>query len=149
MVAAIAAAFFAILRRIQPLQLVSASVRPSARPPIVASWRQHLPPAPELPRSLWLTGGALLLAMLSYGFRAEVWPNYPAAGRWSLALLPLLLLAGLLQVLSCLQHWIAAVTRPGWLRPILRAGMLVVQVGTALLIVAVVAGGLLALALLS
>lgn len=91
----------------------------------------------------------MLLALLSYGFRAEVWPNHPAAGNWSLALLPFLLVAGMLQLLSAMQRWIMAVTSPGWLRLLLRAGMAVVQVGTALLIMAVLLCSLIALAILA
>lgn len=115
---------------------------------MLSTWRKFLSPAPELPRSLWLTGGALLLALLSFGLRAEIWPNHPAAGAWSLALLPFLLVAGMLQLLSTLKDWIAAVTGPGWLRLLLRAGMSLVQVGTAVLITAVLLGGLITMAVL-
>lgn len=73
-------------------------------PPMIAPWRKHLPLAPELPRSPWLTGGALLLALLSYGFRAELWPNHPTARGLSLGLLPIVLVVGRLQLLpKCLQ----------------------------------------------
>lgn len=108
-----------------------------------------LPPAPELPRSLWLTGGALLLALLSYEFRAELWPGHPAAGSWSLALLPLLIVAGMLQLLNALYHWLEVLAGPGWLRLLLRAGLAVVQVGLALLIVVVLLGSLIAMAVLA
>ena len=108
-----------------------------------------LPPAPERPRSLWLTGGALLLALLSYGFRAELWPNHPAAGKCSLALLPFLVVAGMLQLLNALYRWLEALAGPGWLRLVLRAGMAVVQVGLALLIVLVLLGSLIALAIIT
>lgn len=103
---------------------------------MLAHWRRLLPPAPALPRSLWGTAGALLLALGSYGFRAELWPGHPAAGAWSLALLPALAVVGLLQVLHAVHRWVAAVAGPAWLRLVLRAGLAVVQVGTALLIVA-------------
>lgn len=112
------------------------------------SWRKYLPPAPELPRSLWLTGGALLLALLSYGFRAELWPGHPAAGGWSLALLPFLIVVGMLQLLHALYRWLEALAGPRWLRLLLRAAMAVVQVGLALLIVLVLLGSLIALAML-
>ena len=116
---------------------------------MVSRWRAHLPPAPQLPCALWGTGGALLLALLSYGFQAELWPGHPAAGGWSLALLPFLLVAGMWQLLRTLQSWIAAVASPGWLRLLLRAGMVVVQVGLALLITAVLLVGLIVLAILA
>lgn len=116
---------------------------------MIAHWRKHLPPAPELPGTLWLTGGALLLAVLSYGYRAELWPNHPAAGDWSLALLPVLVVAGMLQLLNALYHWLEALAGPGWLRLLLRAGMAVVQVGLALLIVLLLLGSLIALAILA
>lgn len=112
-------------------------------------WRKHLPPAPELPRSLWFTGGALLLALLSYGFRAELWPSHPAAGGWSLALLPFLVVVGMLQLLNALYRWLEALAGPGWLRLLFRAGMAVVQVGLALLIVLVLLGSLITLAILA
>ena len=108
-----------------------------------------LPPARELPRSLWLTGGALLLALLSYGFRAELWPGHPAAGGWSLALLPLLVVAGMLQLLNALYRWLEDLAGPGWLRLLLRAGLAVVQVGLALLLVLGVLGSLIVLAMLA
>ncbi len=108
-----------------------------------------LPPAPELPRSLWLTGGALLLALLSYGFRAELWPGHPAAGGWSLALLPLLVVAGILQLLHALSNWLEAFPGPGWLRLLLGAGMAVVQVGAALLLVSFLLVSLVAVSILS
>ena len=114
---------------------------------MIAHWRKHLPPAPELPGTLWLTSGALLLALLSYGFRAERWPSHPAAGGWSLAMLPLLVVAGLLQLLNALYRWLEALAGPGWLRLLLRAGMAVVQVGLALLVVLVLLGSLIALAI--
>ena len=108
-----------------------------------------MPPAPELPRSLWLTGGALLLALLSYGFRAELWPGHPAAGGWSLALLPLPVVAGLLQLLNALCCWLEDLAGPGWLRLLLRAGMAMAQVGLSLLIALVLLGSLIALAMLA
>ena len=40
--------------------------------------------------------GFLLLALLRYGFRAEVWPHHPAVGGWSLGLLLVLVVVGLL-----------------------------------------------------
>jgi hypothetical protein len=156
-VEAVAAAPFPAIR-IQLFKPVSAFVHPSAQPaglsnpaglPLpVARWRKSLPPAPELPRSLWLTGGVLLLALLSYGFRAEVWSNHPAIGEWSLALLPFSLIVGVLQLLSALQRWVTAVISPGWLRLLLRTGLLIVQLGTGLLILVVVIGSLIALAIL-
>ena len=112
-------------------------------------WLKYLPPAPELPRSLWLTGSGLLLALLSYGFRAEVWPNHPTAGGWSLAMVPIVLVVGLLQLLHTLRRWMAAIATPGWLCLVLHAGMAVVQVATALLIVLVLLGSLIVLALQS
>jgi hypothetical protein len=108
-----------------------------------------LPPAPELPRSMWLTGGALLLALLSYGFRAELWPIHPAAGGWSLVLLPLLVVAVILQMLNVLHYWLEALFGPGWLRLLLRAGLAVAQVGLALLIGLVLLGSLIALPVLA
>lgn len=116
---------------------------------VIARWRKRLPPAPELPRALWGTAGALLIALLSYGFRAEVWPNHPAAGGWSLVLLPFLAVAGVLQVLNGLYNWLAALAGPGWLRLALRVGMAAVQVGVALLLVLVLVAGLIALAVFS
>ena len=116
---------------------------------MIAHWRKHLPPAPELPGTLWLTSGALLLALLSYGFRAELWPSHPAAGGWSLALLPFLVVAGMLQLLNALYRWLEALAGPGWLRLLLRAGMAVVQVGLALLIVLGLLGSLITLAILA
>ncbi|MET4074890.1 hypothetical protein ABIB44_002142 [Hymenobacter sp. UYCo722] len=112
-------------------------------------WCKYLPPAPALPRALWLTGGALLLALLSYGFRAELWPGHPAAGGWSLALLPLLVVVGLLQLLGALGCWPATIAGPGWLRLLVRVGVVIVQVHVALLIGAVLLGSLIALAILS
>ena len=114
---------------------------------MIAHWRKHLPPVPELPGTLWLTSGALLLALLSYGFRAELWPSHPAAGGWSLALLPFLVVAGMLQLLNALYRWLEALAGPGWLRLLLRAGMAVVQVGLALLIVLLLLVSLIALAI--
>ena len=116
---------------------------------MIPHWRKRLPPAPELPRSLWLTGGALLLALLSYGFQAELWPNHPHAGRWSLALLPFLLMVGLLQGLNVLRHWPAANSGPVWWRLVFRVGVAVVQVSVALLIALVLLGGLIVLSMLS
>lgn len=49
--------------------------------------------------------GFLLLALLRYGFRAEVWPHHPAVGGWSLGLL-LVLVVGLLQLLRALPRWL-------------------------------------------
>lgn len=111
--------------------------------------RKYLPPAPQLPRSLWLTGGALVLALLSYGFRAEIWPGHPAAGKFSLALLPILLIVGLLQLHNILHHWPAAVPGPGWLRLIIRVGVIMVQVGTALLLWLMLLAVLIILAILA
>ena len=116
---------------------------------MIAPWRKHLPLAPELPRSLWLTGGALSLALLSYGFRAELWPNHPTAGGLSLGLLPIVLVVGLLQLLNTLHRWMAAIVASGWLRLVFHAGMAVVQVAIAMLIVVVLLGSLITLALLS
>ena len=76
----------------------------------------------------------MLLALLSYGFRAEIWPNHPAVGKCSLLVLPSAMVAGMLQVLSSLHRWIVAATSPGWWRLLLRAAVLLVQVGMALLI---------------
>ena len=114
---------------------------------MIAQWRKHPPPAPELPGTLWLTSGALLLALLSYGFRAELWPRHPAAGGWSVALLPFVVVAGMLQLLNALYRWLEALAGPGWLRLLLRAGMAVVQVGLALLIVLLLLVSLIALAI--
>ena len=119
------------------------------QPPMIAHWRKHLPPASALPRSLGLTAVALLLALLSYGFRAEVWPHYPAAGGWSLVSLPFLVVGGLLQLLGAVQHWALAVTGPGWLRLVLQVGVAVVQVGTALLLWLLLLASILVLALLA
>ena len=112
-------------------------------------WRRHLPLAPELPRALWGTAGALLLALGSYGFRTEVWASHPAAGGWSLVLLSVLVVAGLLQLLNALYNWLVALTGPGWLRLALRAAMAVVQVGAALCVVLALVAGLIALAIFS
>ena len=50
--------------------------------------------------------GFLLLALLRYGFRAEVWPHHPAVGGWSLGLLLVLVVVGLLQLLRALPRWL-------------------------------------------
>jgi len=115
---------------------------------MIAHWRKHLPPAPQLPRSLWLMGSALLLALLSYWFRAELWPGHPAAGGWSLALLSLLVVACLLQLLNALRRWPATVPGPMWLHLIIRAGVVAVQACTVLLIWLVLLASLIALVLL-
>lgn len=112
-------------------------------------WRRHLPLAPELPRALWGTASALLLALGSYGFRAEVWASHPAAGGWSLVLLPVLVVAGLLQLLNALYNWLAALAGPGWLRLVLRAAVAAVRLGTALLMWLVSVAALIALAMFS
>ena len=118
-------------------------------PLMIPHWRKYLPPAPALPHSLWLTGSALLLALVSYGFQAELWPNHPNAGRWSLTLLSLLLMLGLLQVLNALRQWSAAIFGPVWWRLVFRVGVAVAQVGVALLIALVLLGGLIVLSTLS
>ena len=118
-------------------------------PPMIAPWHKYLPLASKLPRSLWLTGGALLLALLSYGFRAELWPNHPTAGGLSLGLLPIVLVVAPLQLPTTLYRWMAAIAAPGWLRLVFHAGMAVVQVAIAMLIVVVLLGSLITLALLS
>ena len=51
--------------------------------------------------------GFLLLALLRYGFRAEVWPHHSAVGGWSLVLLlALVVVVGLLQLLRALPRWL-------------------------------------------
>jgi hypothetical protein len=110
---------------------------------------KYLPPAPQLPRLLWLTGGALLLVLLSYGFRSEIWPGHPAAGKFSLVPLPVLLLVGLLQLHNILRQWPAAVPGPGWLRPVVRTGVILVQAGTALLLWLMLLAVLIVLAVLA
>lgn len=107
--------------------------------------RQIMPLMPALPRSLWLTSGTLLLALLSYGFWAELWPGHSAAGGWSLVLLPLLVVVGLLQLLNALRRWPATVPGPMWLRLMLCAGVVAVQACTALLIWRVLLASLIAL----
>lgn len=95
------------------------------------------------------TAGALLLVLARNGFRAEPWPNHPAVGGWSLALLPVLAIAGLPQLLRALYNWRAVLAGPDWLRLALRAAMAVVQVGAALLLVLASVAGLTAVAALS
>jgi hypothetical protein len=94
-------------------------------------------------------GGRAAAAPLSYGFRAELWPSYPAAGDWSMALLPLLVVASILQIINVLHYWLEALFGPGWLRLLLRAGLAVAQVGLALLIGLVLLGSLIALPVLA
>jgi hypothetical protein len=113
-----------------------------------AHWRKRLPPAPVLTRALWCTAGALLLALGSYWFRAEVWPNHPAAGGWSLALLPVLVVAGMLQLMQALYCWLETVPGPNWLHLLLRIGMALAQISTALLLVAVGLGSLIVMAVI-
>ncbi|WP_345050343.1 hypothetical protein [Hymenobacter glaciei] len=116
---------------------------------MIAHWRRYLPPAPTLPRSLWLTGSGLLLALLSYWFRAELWPNHPTAGKWSLAVLPCGMVIGVMQVMSTLQRWSAAVFSSTWLRWVIRAGATVAYVVAALVVVLILVVTLIVLALLS
>ena len=116
---------------------------------MLVRWRKPLPPMPALPPALWGTAGALPLVLVRNGFRAGLWSNHPAAGSWSLALLPVLVSAGLPQLLNALYNWLAVLAGPHWLRLALRAAMAVVQVGAALLLVLASVVGLIAVAELS
>ncbi|GAB3723882.1 hypothetical protein GCM10027594_04880 [Hymenobacter agri] len=116
---------------------------------MLVRWREHLPPAPELPRSLWLTGGGTLLALLSYGFRAEVWPSYLAVGDWSLAVLPVGGLWISWQLVSTLLRWLAAITGPWWLLLLSRVLVAVIKTSAIVLATLVALAGLFVLALLA
>ena len=114
-----------------------------------ARWRKHLPPAPELPHSLWLTGGSMLLALLSYGFRAELWPNHPAVGSWSLAVLPVGFPWIFWQLVSMLLRWLADITGPWWLLLLSRVAVATIKAGAVVLATLAALAGLFVLALLA
>lgn len=117
--------------------------------PLPARWRRYLPPAPALPRSLGLTGGGLLLALLSYWFRAELWPNHPAAADFSLTLVPIGLVALIWQLVGVLLGWLAGISGPWWLRLLGRVVVVGVKAGAALLLTLLLLASLLALAMLA
>ena len=98
---------------------------------LVHAW---LPPWPQVPPRLWLTGVALVVVSLSLSFNREIWPQHLLAAPWSRVLLGVLLQAAGIQIIAMLRAWREACAGPGWVRLLLWCGVMAVGLGITVLL---------------
>lgn len=89
-------------------------------------------PWPEVPPRLWGTAVASAVVITSLIFNQEIWPHHPQAKQWSWLVLAILLQAGAFQAILVLWAWPKAFAGPGWLRLLLRAVVLGIITGIAI-----------------